>query len=79
MTKASPQECVGASANKDNLPPTRKEVDLQKRSTSVLKVRTVMPQPSIILVQGRRWSKNVYVNARAAGLCVDRAWLEAFV
>jgi hypothetical protein len=79
MTKTSPQECVGASANKENLPPKRKEVNLKKGSTSILKVRGVRPQPSIILVQGRRWSKNVYVNARAAGLCVDRAWLEAFV
>jgi hypothetical protein len=79
MTKASPQECVGASGNKENLPPTGKRVDSKKRSTSVLKVRGRCSQPSIILVQGRRWSKNVYVNARAAGLCVDRAWLEAFV
>jgi hypothetical protein len=79
MTKASPQECVGASGNKENLPPTGKGVDSKKRNTSVLKVRGRWPQPSIILVQGRRWSKNVYVNARAAGLCVDRAWLEAFV
>jgi hypothetical protein len=79
MTKASPQECVGAHANKENLPPKRKEVNLKKGCMSVLGVRGVKPQPSIILVQGRRWSKNVYINARAAGLCVDRAWLEAFV
>jgi outer membrane receptor for ferrienterochelin and colicin len=70
---------VGAHANKENLPPKRKEVNLQKGSTSVLGVRGVKSQPPIILVQGRRWSKNVYINARAAGLCVDKAWLEAFV
>ncbi len=79
MTTASPQECVGASADKEDLPPQRKKEDSPVGRTSVQVVRGASSQPSIILVQGRRWSKNVYINARLAGLSVDRAWLEAFV
>ena len=79
MTTASPQECVGASADKEDLPPQGKKENSPVGRTSVQVVCGASSQPSIILVQGRRWSKNVYINARSAGLSVDRAWLEAFV
>ncbi len=37
------------------------------------------PVPNVIVVQGRWWSKNVFRNARLAGLSRDDAWTEAFV
>ena len=37
------------------------------------------PVPNVIVVQGRWWSKNVFRNARLAGLSRDDAWTKAFV
>ena len=67
MTKmASPQECVGGDANKENADP-------RGRSTANRSV------PRLTKLHGRWWSPNVYRNARLAGLDRDRAWREAFV
>ena len=35
--------------------------------------------PNLIVVQGRWWGKNMFRNARLAGLLRDDAWAEAFV
>jgi hypothetical protein len=79
MTVASPQECVGAHANKEGICPVVRKDKVSEAHASAIGTRTRCSGPSIILVQGRRWSKNVYVSARTAGLCVDRAWLTVFV
>ena len=70
-TMASPQECVGGDANKENAMPRGTSTSTtNKNSTSVVKLRRL---------HGRWWSPNVYRNARLAGLDRDRAWREAFV
>ena len=66
---ASPQECVGGDANKENADP-RGRSTASSKNTSLARLTRL---------HGRLWSPNVYRNARLAGLDVDRAWREAFV
>jgi hypothetical protein len=69
MRMASPQECVGEHANKENVMP-RGTSSARRKNTSLARV---------IKLHDRWWSPNVYRNARLAGLDRDRAWREAFV
>ena len=72
MTDAPSQECVGGDADKENMAPRGGRS--HRGNTSVL-----TQKPTIKIVRGRRWSPNVYRNARLAGMEVDRAWRTAFV
>ena len=60
-----PQECVGGTTDKENIPPRVGKTRRRK--------------PPLLVVRGRRWSPSIYRNARLAGLETDRAWAEAFV
>lgn len=57
-----------------------KQANRKKRELGNSRERlTSEANKSVIVVRGRLWSKNVFTNARLAGLSRDAAWLEAFV
>ena len=74
--KTRPKESRQVNKTKGAKVQTRREVRVEKEHVLG---HTLDLVPNVIVVQGRWWSKNVFRNARLAGLSRDNAWTKACV